>query len=136
MSKRFGEYCRIPIGTEYENPAWITGHDWHGPIVPWNHRQIRTMPHVNGFWAIRVDRGGRYRFTLRHQPKEANFVLQAKTARLVIGDVDKTRSVPKGVTSIVFEVELKAGEAKMQTWLTDAEDKSRGAFFVEVELLP
>ena len=136
VSRRFKEYCPIVIGSEQENPTTITAHDWHAKQVPWNHGQIRKMPHQNGFWAIDVDQPGKYRFTLRHQPAEANLALDAKTARLKIGPAEAKQPVSEGATAVSLEVELKAGETRMQTWLIDESGKERGAFFIDVLRLP
>jgi arylsulfatase A-like enzyme len=136
VSRRFAEYCPIVIGAEQENPTTITAHDWHAEQVPWNHEQIRKMPYQNGFWAIDVARPGKYRFTLRHQPAQATFALEAKTARLKIGETEATQPVPAGATAVSLEVELKQGETRMQTWLTNEDGKERGAFFIDVLRLP
>jgi len=133
LSERFDEYVEIVIGSDKENPARITCHDWHGPNVPWNQGAIRSAPAANGFWAIDVERDGTYEFTLRQQPTEADFPIRATEARLKIGDVDVRGPVESGATGVTFTVELKAGKTRMQTYLTDTKTgKSRGAFFVYV----
>ena len=91
------------------------------------------MPYANGFWAVEVARAGTYRFTLRHQPAEAALALRAKTARLAIGDVERSKPVPAGATAVAFDVELKPGQTRLQTWLDEEGGKSRGAFFVDAE---
>jgi len=133
LSERFDEYVEIVIGSDAENPARITCHDWHGANVPWNQGAIRSAPAANGFWAIDVERDGTYEFTLRQQPTEADFPIQATEARLEIGNVDISKPVEPGATGVTFTVDLKAGKTRMQTHLTDAKSgKSRGAFFVYV----
>ena len=136
LSQRFGEYVEIAIGSDAEDPARITCHDWHGAGVPWNQGAVRNGPYANGFWAIDVERDGTYEFTLRHQPTAAKFPLGAATARLMIGEVDQTQAVEEGATGVTFTAKLEAGKTRMQTWLTDANGKSRGAFFVCVRRLP
>ena len=126
----------IAIGSDAEDPARITCHDWHGAGVPWNQGAVRNGPYANGFWAIDVERDGTYEFTLRHQPTAAKFPLGAATARLMIGEVDQTQAVEEGATGVTFTAKLEAGKTRMQTWLTDANGKSRGAFFVCVRRLP
>ena len=133
ISVRFDEYCEIVIGSEHENPSRITCHDWHGPIVPWNQGMIKRAPEANGFWAIDVARAGKYHFTLRQQPAEANFAIDATNARLSIAGVDVTKPVPAGATSISFAIDLPAGKTKLQTWLTNKAGKSRGAYFIQAE---
>ncbi len=141
VSRRFDEFCPIVIGSDGENPTLITAHDWHPSTgetrdVPWNHGQIKKMSYSNGFWAVDVEQAGKYRFTLRHRPEVASFPLVAKTARIKIGDVDVKKPVPEGATGVDLDVELKAGPARLTTWLDDASGKERGAFYVEVTRLP
>lgn len=134
ISPRFGEYCEIVLGSDRENPAMLTGHDWHGDVVPWNHESIKKLPVANGFWAIEVEKAGRYRFTLRHQPAEAKCVLKATKARIQIGKVEGSAAVVPGATEVAIEVKLEAGKARLQTWL-EGEGAARGAFYVEVRRL-
>ena len=136
LSPVFDDYCYIVLGTDHENPARLTCHDWHTPQVPWNQGMIRRAPWANGFWAVEIARAGRYRFTLRQQPTEANFPIQGDEARLKIGEVEASAPIPKGATGVDLEVELKPGKTRLQTWFTDkAKGKSRGAFFVYVQRL-
>jgi len=136
-SERHDGYVRISLGSPQENPARLTCHDWHEPVkgVPWAHGHIRNMLVTNGFWAVKIERAGRYRFTLRQRPEYKNFVLQAKNAKLKIGSVELATKIPEGAKSVSFEVELHPGNAKLKTWLDDLENKSRGAYFVDVTYL-
>ena len=81
---------------------------------------------------VDVAQSGRYEITLRQLPREAAFAIQAVEARMKVGNLDKTRAVPDGVTAVKFAVELSAGPQSLQTWFTQAGGKSRGAFYVEV----
>ncbi len=127
---------RLVVGAEEENPATISSHDWHAENVPWNHRQIEQMPEWNGVWQIEAAVAGRYRFTLMHRPPEAKFPLRAVSARLKVGGFDEVQPVAQGAAEAVFEVDLPAGPASMQTWLVEAGGAERGAFYVRVERLP
>ena len=136
LKPRFDEYVRISIGSHRDNPTRITAHDWHNPNSnsPWNQGAIKSMPEGNGWWAIRVEQAGRYRFTLRHMPQKADKTLQANRARLKVGAIERSRSVPDGATSVSFEVQLDRGPARLQSWLEN-DNTSRGAFFIHVERL-
>jgi arylsulfatase A-like enzyme len=135
LTPGFDTYPWIVIGSDKENPARITCHDWHAGRVPWNQRQIKSMPNANGYWMIEVQKSGTYTFTLRHQPRDANLPLQATTARVKVGEAEVTRKVAAGATSISLPLKLEAGQYRMQTWLEDAAtDANRGAFFVEARL--
>ncbi len=142
VSARFGEYVPIYVGSEVEEPVCITCHDWHGPEVPWHQGAISNAPAANGFWAIRVVRAGRYRFTLRRWPEEAGAAIGATigeakainptTARLKVGGYDATKAVDASAGAVVFEAALREGETTMQTWFTDEDGASRGAYYVYV----
>ncbi|HXG10765.1 MAG TPA: arylsulfatase [Gemmataceae bacterium] len=133
ISKRFDEYCPIVVGSDQENPTRLCCHDWHGEVAPSAQEAVRQAVKANGFWAIEVARAGRYEITLRQQPAEANFPIQAAMARLKVGDVEASKPVPAGAAGVTFPVELKAGMTRLQTWLTYADGQSHGAFYVEVK---
>lgn len=135
VTRRAGEYCSIVLGSERENPVRLTCHDWHGDVVPWNHATIRKMPVANGFWAVEVERPGRYEFTLRHWPVEEDLALKAVSARVRIADADHSVPVTPGSSSVTLTADLKAGNTRLETWLTDRDGVSRGAFFVYVRRL-
>lgn len=134
ISTRFEEYCEIVLGSDRENPSWLTGHDWHGDVVPWNHESIKKLPVANGFWAVEIERPGTYRFTLRLHPPEAKCPLQAKRARVRVGKVETSRDVPADAFEVSLELKLQPGKTRLQTWL-EGERVTRGAFYVEVERL-
>jgi len=137
VSKRFDEYCEIVLGSPEENPAMLTCHDWHEPSrgVPWNQGHIQKRLASNGFWAVDVERAGRYEFVLRERPEYAKHALPDGTARLKIGAVDVTQPMAAGSTAVRFEVELPKGKTRLVTWLEEAKGASRGAFFVEAKYL-
>lgn len=135
LKPRFDEFVRITIGSKHENPARITGHDWH-PVhggVPWSQGAVKNMKMANGWWAIRVAQAGRYRFTLRHQPMSAAKEIQADKAKLKVGNVERTRPVKEGATAVTFEVELEKGPTRLQTWFDPQAEKSRGAYYIRVK---
>ena len=133
-----------------------------GPL-PWNQTHILAGLEANGFWPVEIARDGRYRFALRRWPKEANQairiglqmpaseglsiyagapayepVLRGKalpltTARLRIGGAEQTQPIPLASTEVVFEVELKAGPAKLETRFITGDETCRGAYYVYVE---
>ena len=154
-SGRADQYARIELGGK-ENPARLTAHDWHGDDVVkiWSQRWIRRGPAVNGWWAVEVRRAGRYRFELRRWPKEVDLpitapyedkepnrektpgrAIDAVKARLKVGEFDETVPVGPGDKAAVFEVELPAGPAKLETWFYGASGEERGAYYVYVERL-
>ena len=137
LSTRFGEYCRIVLGNDADNPTRLSSHDWHTPNVPWHQGAVRnTKSYLNGPWAVEIERAGRYEFTLCQMAAEAKFPIQADQARVKIGDVEKTAPVPQGAAGVTITLGLEPGKAMLQTWLTDTKkNKSRGAYYVYVKRL-
>jgi len=147
VSPRFDEYCEIVLGSDRENPACLTCHDWHGgDLPPWDQTHILKGQQANGFWAVDVAQAGEYEFALRRWPKEADQpinaalpggqAIAASRARLVIGDIDLTGPVPAEAKEVVFRTRLEPGKMKLQTWLTADDGASRGAYFVYVRRIP
>ena len=135
VSTRFDEYCQLVLGSPEQNPTELTCFDWHGTAVPWHQVHIQSRAEANGYWAVEIERAGRYRFTLRERPAAARHPLRATAARVKIGDRVITQAVKPGVTGAVFETELQAGKTQLQTWLAESGGVLRGAYFVEVEYL-
>jgi len=147
VSQRFEDYCEITIGSDKENPSRLTCHDWHsvGGVRQAQSSQsaVRQGARASGFWAVEVDRDGTYEFTLRRWPIEVDEpinasipdgeAINADKARLKIDDVDITKPVSKNARVVTFQVKLKAGKTRLQTWFMDAKGPSRGAYYVYVK---
>ncbi len=132
LTPRFAEFVPIVLGSPKESPSRLTCHDWHGPNPPWNQGMVRRAPMTNGFWAVDVEREGLYEFVLRTLPASEAKPLTARSARLAIGETEVTATVPAGASAVTLRARAAAGPQKLQTWLTDPNGKSRGAYFVEV----
>jgi hypothetical protein len=74
-----------------------------------------------------------YAGTPAYEPVLRGKALPLTTARLRIGGAEQTQPIPLASTEIVFEVELKAGPAKLETCLIAGNGTSRGAYYVYVE---
>lgn len=140
ISARHGEYTRLHIGAEQENPVQLSSHDWMPPmtkgIPPWNQPTITARAVANGAWNVQVVRAGRYAFTLRERPSAAAFPLRANEAQLQIGTIEKlSKPVGKNTTGVRFEIDLPAGETSIKTWLIETDGETRGAYYVDVEFL-
>jgi hypothetical protein len=106
---------------------------------------IRQGLEANGFWALEFARNGNYEVALRRWPLEANLPINsavppehpigATQARLKIADVDVTAPIPEDACEVTFQIPLKAGKTRLQTWFTDSQSTSRGAYFVYVKRL-
>jgi hypothetical protein len=143
-SQRFNEYCSTIIGSDAEKITTLTSHDWHGD-GPWNQEQIHQGRMKNSFWAIDVEQTGQYEISLRRWPAEADITITAapdggkalaiKKARLKIANFDKTIDVSADDKAAMFRMKLKAGPTRLQSWFTDADGTSRGAYYVYVRRL-
>ena len=101
-----------------------------------NQGAIRKGPAADGFWAVDVEKDGRYEFKLRRWPIEVKGKgIEAVKARLKIAGADETIDIPEGASDTTFTVQLKAGKTRMQTWLTNSKGVARGAYYVYVKRL-
>lgn len=139
IDDRFGESVHLDIGSDAENPARITAHDWLPPDdstqVPWNQRHVQSAPAVNGTWNILVTQAGSYEFELYQRDKPANFPIEAAEASLRIGDLERTAPVPPGAASVRFQLDLEAGRTTMSSAFRTIDGKERGAFFIYAKRL-
>ncbi|MEM7013064.1 MAG: N-acetylgalactosamine 6-sulfate sulfatase (GALNS), partial [Verrucomicrobiota bacterium] len=127
----------IDIGNPAENPTTLCSQDWYleSGNPPWNFGSIKKRPRVTGPWIINVKQPGRYRFTLREMPKEADIPIQAVRAKIEISGKTAESEIESGVTGVNFELDLPAGRTELWTWLFDADERAGGAYFTDVELL-
>lgn len=144
VSRRFDEYCEIIIGSEKESPARLMSHDWHCQNPPWSQGAVLEASKDNGFWAVDVARDGAYEFALRRWPVELDKpinaaipggkAINATGARLKIAEVDVTEAIPDGAHAVTFQVQLKAGKTRLQTWFMDQQSKELcGAYYAYVK---
>jgi len=136
ISRRHGEVSRLHLGAEQENPVQLNAHDWMPPMegeVPWNQPMIERNKGSNGTWHVRVARGGRYAVTLRERPAVAAFPIRAGEARLAVGGQERLHQpVADGATGVRFELDIPAGDTRINTWFLEPDGSSRGAYFCEV----
>jgi len=145
ICERFDEYCEIIIGSEKDNPTRLMSHDWHSSNPPWSQAAVRSASLANGFWAVELARDGTYEFALRRWPIEVDQpinaaiasgkAISATGARLKIADLDVSQVIPDGAHAVTFQVQLKAGKTRLQTWFMDDKGESRGAYYVYVKRL-
>jgi len=145
IAGHFDVYDRTIIGSPKANPTTLYTHDWHGPQL-WDQSQVRRASQANGFWAIEVERNGKYAVELRRWPREVDKpitaaitggqTIAATKARLLVGNIDESIAVTDKMKAAIFTVHLKAGNTCLMTWLSDEESKeSRGAYYVYIRRL-
>ena len=145
----------IAVGGRTENPARLSASDWNGVYCD-NPGCVRGGQQLSGPWSIRVERAGRYRFSLRRWPKESGLALGAPApphhgeygdlmpgkalpisrARLRIGTLELRQRVNGEAQEVLFETELEPGERQLQSWFHDeAGELLARAYYLEVERL-
>jgi hypothetical protein len=144
FAAKFEQPAEIVIGNRGENPVELTCYDWHSS-QQWGQAAILRGTPTNGYWAIRVERAGKYEVTLRRWPPEANQpitaaidggrAIPAAMARLRVGALDEQRPVGPTNRAVVFNVSLPAGSARLETWFTAGDQEPRGAYYVTVRHL-
>ncbi len=158
VSANGDQFVRIGLGSDEENPSFLSSMDWHGDDESekvWNQREIRTAPVANGFWAVDVSRAGRYKIELRRWPKEVDLPINAPyvnrkpnqrektpgvaiaavSARLMIADIDEKKVLGPNDKAAEFVVQLPKGPTGLRTEFYDADLNARGAYYVYVERL-
>ncbi len=139
ISNRFQEHVSLDVGSDAENPARITAHDWLPPddstSVPWNQGHVRQAPAVNGTWNINVTEAGTYEFELFQRDRPAEHPIEATEATVRIGESEANASIEPGSASVRLTMELPRGRTTMQTRFTAPDGTERGAFFVYVKRL-
>ena len=117
------------LGAKECPETMLNGTDWYSGSTPWASSHFRKPG--NGKWAVKVVRDGRYVFECRHFPREADRALGKTHAKIQIGEVVKEVDLEAGAKFARFELDLKAGDYDLQTWLGTGE-KATGALFVHV----
>ena len=132
-SEKFSQYVRIPLGSQAEPDVLLTCHDWHATEgeVPWNQGKIRSDLSSNGFWAVDVMQPGKYEITLRVRPTGVKYKFKSGKARIKVGEQEQQVSIEEGQDAITMSVDLPAGPALLQTWISEGK-KVRGAYYVDV----
>lgn len=147
------ELNRVVVGNPKQTEVCLTSHDFYGKdkMPAWNQQMVRRSEGGNGLWAIEVQKAGRYRIELRRYPKESKLAMSAaapatqlppgfenfsqgkslsiQKAKLKVGDKTFEKPVSPADTSVIFEIDLPAGNHDLQTWLIDANGNECGAFY-------
>lgn len=131
-STRSATLVPIIVGSEQENPSFLTAHDWHAKGIPWHQDVVKEAPELNGHWEINVSQAGSYRVTLMQRPPEANFPINATSAVLEVGSQTFKQSIAVGSKQIHFDVILRKGPTQLKSTLTNATGVGRGAYYVSV----
>ena len=127
----------IAVGDPTENPAVLCSQDWRPDLgnPPWNFRSIKGIPKVTYPWLINILEAGKYRFTLRQWPKEADKAIVGVKAKIKIAGVEKEALIKDGSNKIDFTLSLSSGITELWTYIYNQQGQVGGAYFTEVEKL-
>jgi hypothetical protein len=157
VEPRLNDFVPIVIGAPEQNAVTLTAVDWADVYCDNVLNCVRPGENKNAPWTVAISRDGRYEFTLRRWPKEADIAITASApeakltdgvypagkalpiakARLKIGDFDQTLPVGAADKTVVFTVPLKAAaKLQLQTWFYDEQGKELcGAYYAYVRRL-
>ena len=124
------------IGANEHPETRLNAMDWYKGEAPWTPSEIGKKD-INGTWALKVVKSGKYKFELYHFPREANQPTGAKSAKIVIGDIALEKEIDPDNNYAMFEIELEKGNYDLTTFFGKEpkllEEESWGAKFVHVE---
>jgi hypothetical protein len=127
----------IDLGDPSENPAVLCSQDWRPETgnPPWNFSSIKKIPKVTHPWLVNVLKAGKYRFTLRQWPKEADKTIAGVKARIKIAGLEEETMIKDGSKEINFTLTLPSGITELWTYIYNQQGQVGGAYFTEVEKL-
>ena len=127
----------IDIGDLTENPAILCSQDWRPETgnPPWNFSSIKKIPKVTHPWLVNVLKAGKYRFTLRQWPKEADKTIVGVRAGIKIAGFEKESVIKDDSKEINFTLTLPSGITELWTYIYTQQGQVGGAYFTEVEKL-
>lgn len=164
LSPSLSRCAEITVGNPKENPTRLTCHDWlvektDKGYPAWYQAMIREGNTVMGPWALRVERAGRYRISLRRWPAEAGATLGAalpagagvpgmtaaretpgkafdiRAAGIEFGDLKLEKQIDAGSEAAVFETRLPEGSGRLMAYFKLADGAKIGAYYAYVERL-
>jgi arylsulfatase B len=165
LEPTFALTTEIYLGHKDHPVVSMTSHDWiQEANPPWNQGHIRKGSATKdgkhpGHWAVKVVTGGKYSFSLRRWPAEANKPINAglpklpnvpgatkpfsatpgkafafKTATLRVDGKDLSSALIKeGDTHVVFTANLAKGSHKLAPVFKTADGKEVGAYYLIVQ---
>ena len=127
----------IAVGDPTENPAVLCSQDWRPDLgnPPWNFRSIKGIPKVTYPWLVNILETGKYRFTLRQFPTEADEIIAGVKARIKIAGVEKEALIKDGSKEVNFTLTLPSGITELWTYIYNQQGQVGGAYFTEVKKL-
>lgn|GEM_PF-3437091 len=117
------------IGAKECPQVMLNGTDWYWGRQPWASSHFGRQG--NGKWALSIVADGRYEFECRRFPRGADKSMEQAHVKIQVGNVTSEVDIVGDATFARFELDLKAGDYDLQTWLING-GKPMGALFVYV----
>ena len=108
---------------------------------------VQKLESGKGPWKVTFVNDGKYKVTLSRYPLYTGLAFNAITkgkksleftankARLTIGENTYVKNIKATDTHVTFEMNVKAGDTDLETWIYSAEDINIPSYFVDVELV-
>ncbi len=158
------ETIPIAIGDERAAVALLTSHDLRndeGDGV-WNQGQVRRGDTCAGYWEVKVERAGRYEFTLHRWPPENEHGLRGgiegadvgfrrdaiaqsdwwlyaggealaiEAARVEIGGQGDVIAIGEGDQAARLAITLQAGETRLRAWFSGQGGLMQSPYYVQI----
>ena len=143
MEPGFAEPTHVIVGTEHENPAVLTSHDWRGKVnaLPWNQGAVKNGNQSNGYWEADFAADGEYEISLSRWPVEADRPIRegshakANEMKLVIDGKEFNALISESDNRISFKMKLKAGQKRLQGWISTDGEEISGPYYCYVNKL-
>jgi len=121
-SSRPDKLQRIHIGTDHENPVYLTRESWRG---------AGFKDHECGYWEVDIKRPGKYKVVCRI----TDLINKRHEAYFRVGDTVHNRAMLYREARCIFEsIELPAGKTQIEGWV-DVEGNKNGFRYITVERL-
>jgi hypothetical protein len=115
------EISYVKAGTIFENPIRLNSHDLHTEkgFPAWNQDMVRSATGVNGYWAVEIERSGKYEIKLYRWPKESNLRLNDPAP---LGDeVPGVTPYPGGEALSLITADIKIGKQVLNKKITESD---------------
>lgn len=137
---------RFLLGDEQHPKISLTTQDlWGKSAFAQGH--VQNLASGKGPWKVTFVNDGKYKVTLSRYPLYTGLAFNAKTkgkkskeftankARLSIGENTYEKDVQATDTQVSFEVDIKAGDTDLETWIFSEEEITIPSYYVDVEYI-
>jgi len=137
---------RFILGDEDHKKISLTTQDLWGKSA-FSQGHVRDLAKGSGPWKVNFMQSGKYRFTLSRFPLYTKLPFNEKVkgkkskeftanlAKITIDNKNYETEVVETDTHVSFEIDVKKGEADLETWILSVEGITIPSYYVDVELI-